>query len=175
MADKEKIRVTKLDAARAQMETAIRLYFTDGDPIAVHTLAAAAHQILHDISAKRSGPPSIREFQFIRPGCEAEWHRTVTDEENFFKHADRDPDRVLEFMPHKAPAFLIDGCQLYRSLTDDWPALFKLFTTWMALRNPKLIIPAPENEEFYRSFREHYGETDKLRFYQEMGPDRPRA
>jgi len=175
MEDDQKISVSKLDAARAQLETAIRLYFTDGEPIAVHTLAAAAHQILHDISEKRGGPSSVRGFQFIRPGFEKDWHQTVTAEQNFFKHADRDPDAVLEFLPRKAPVFIVDGCQLYRWLTDEWPPLFKLFTTWMALRKPKWIIPAPEDEEFYRSFREHYKESDKLRFYQELGPDRARS
>jgi hypothetical protein len=37
-----KIVVTKLDAARRQLKTAIRHGFEDGDPVAIHTLIAAA-------------------------------------------------------------------------------------------------------------------------------------
>jgi hypothetical protein len=33
-----KVRVTKLDAAKKQLETAIMLYFHDGDPVSIHTL-----------------------------------------------------------------------------------------------------------------------------------------
>ena len=175
MTEHQKIQISKLDAARAQLETAIQLYFTNENEVAVHTLATAAHQVFHDVSKKRGGPPSIRGFQFVRPGFEKEWRQTVTAEQNFFKHADRDPDEVLEFMPRKTLAFMIDGCQLYRSLATDWPPLFKLFTVWMAIiRKPELLVPAAEDEEFYRYFRGKYGEEERLRFYQELGPDRPR-
>jgi hypothetical protein len=39
--------VTKQSAARSQLETAIRLWFYEGDPVAIHTLAVAAHDCLH--------------------------------------------------------------------------------------------------------------------------------
>lgn len=32
--------VTKIDAARRQLEVAVLLYFNDRDPLAIHTLAA---------------------------------------------------------------------------------------------------------------------------------------
>jgi hypothetical protein len=37
---KRGIRITKMDAARLQLRTAIRLWFADGDPIAIDTLVA---------------------------------------------------------------------------------------------------------------------------------------
>src|SRR5207245_10811773 len=40
MTDNAKITVTKLDAARRQLRTAIRLWFEEGDPVSIHTLAA---------------------------------------------------------------------------------------------------------------------------------------
>ena len=51
-----KIRVTKLDAALRQLNTAITLWFRDGDEVAIHTLAAASHQIVYDIVRKKNGP-----------------------------------------------------------------------------------------------------------------------
>jgi len=38
------IKVSKLDAARRQLETAIRLYFSEADPISIHALMSAAYQ-----------------------------------------------------------------------------------------------------------------------------------
>jgi len=45
MTIKPKLKISKLDAAKRQLETAIRLYFNEADPVSVHTLAGAAHTI----------------------------------------------------------------------------------------------------------------------------------
>ncbi len=47
------IRVSKLNAARRQLNCALELWFSDKDEVSVHTLAAAAHQIIYDISKKK--------------------------------------------------------------------------------------------------------------------------
>jgi hypothetical protein len=52
--DDTKIVVTKLDAARRQLKTAIKLWFEDGDPVAIHTLIVAAYEII-DILAGAKG------------------------------------------------------------------------------------------------------------------------
>ncbi len=45
--------VTKLDAARRQLHTAIRLFFANEDMVSVHTLTRASHEILRTLlSAK---------------------------------------------------------------------------------------------------------------------------
>ena len=38
--------ISKLDAAKRQLEMAIKLYFNDDDPISIHTLASASEEIL---------------------------------------------------------------------------------------------------------------------------------
>ena len=52
----EGIRVSKLDAARRQLDCAIELWFADKDAVSTHGLAAAAHQIIHDTNRKKGGP-----------------------------------------------------------------------------------------------------------------------
>ena len=44
------VTLSKLDVARRQLETAIRLYFYDGDFVSTHTLAAAACKVLNDLT-----------------------------------------------------------------------------------------------------------------------------
>lgn len=44
------LHISKLDSARRQLETAVRLFFVDGDPVSVHTLAAAAGEVLADLA-----------------------------------------------------------------------------------------------------------------------------
>ena len=53
---KQKLRLTKLDAARRQLETAVRLYFHEGDPVSTHTLAAAAYNVLRALNKRQGGP-----------------------------------------------------------------------------------------------------------------------
>jgi hypothetical protein len=94
-----KIRVSKLDAACRQLRTAITLWFTGGDPIAIHTLAFAAYEVLHHLSKKRD--PFRRDLIFDTDHIKVEhlgdWNKLIRRHANFFKHADRDGDSVIEF------------------------------------------------------------------------------
>ena len=47
--------LTKITAARRQLDAAIRMGFLAEDAIAIHTIVAAAYRILRDIKAKRGG------------------------------------------------------------------------------------------------------------------------
>lgn len=49
------LRLSKLDAARRQLETATKLYFEHGDEVSIHTLAAAAYSVIRDINEHRGG------------------------------------------------------------------------------------------------------------------------
>ena len=44
-----KIRVNKPDAARRQLDQAIVLFFSNADPVPIHTLAMAAFRVLKDL------------------------------------------------------------------------------------------------------------------------------
>jgi hypothetical protein len=46
-------RIAKLDAAERQLTAAIRLFFQEGDSLAVHTLACAAHDVLQSLMRHR--------------------------------------------------------------------------------------------------------------------------
>ena len=95
------IRVSKLDAASRQLRTAITLWFTDGDPVATHSLAFASYEVLHTLSKKRD--PYRRDLIFdsdlIKDEYRSDWNKRIKRHAYFFKHADRDGDSVIEFNP----------------------------------------------------------------------------
>ena len=68
----KKLPITKLDAARRQLETAIPLWFQDADPVSVHTLVMAADGIPRAFNKKRGGQPMLRDpnHPHIRLECE---------------------------------------------------------------------------------------------------------
>ena len=47
------VRLTKLEAARRQIESAIWLWFVGDDLVSVHALTAAAHRLLLELAALR--------------------------------------------------------------------------------------------------------------------------
>lgn len=53
MAHQADIHITKLEAARRQLCTAIRMYFAEEDELAIHTVASAAYGIIRDLKEQR--------------------------------------------------------------------------------------------------------------------------
>jgi len=57
--------VTKLDAAKRQLCTAIRIFFEDYDVVSVYTLAHAALEMFEG-RPKKEGGPKIRHFDVLK-------------------------------------------------------------------------------------------------------------
>ena len=105
----EIVTVKKLEAAKRQLHTAITLWFADGDFVAVHTLACAAHQIVHDIKEKNKGAELLLDSCVIRDEFRKEYLAEMRKAMRFFKHADRDPDPngTVEFSPAITDLFIL--------------------------------------------------------------------
>jgi hypothetical protein len=85
--------ISKLQAAERQLNCAIRLYFADDDLLAVHTLSRAAFRILFDIYPERSSDGFDRDLDKLI--AELGW-RKFNRVTNFLKHADNDPEGILD-------------------------------------------------------------------------------
>jgi hypothetical protein len=88
LVDEDRMNITKLDAAKRQLATAIQLYFENCDPVSVHTLVMAAGEII-DRLCESKGSLTIREqfFAMIKPERRKEFGRRLNEARNFFKHA----------------------------------------------------------------------------------------
>ena len=71
----------------------------DKDDVSIHTLAAAAHQIIHDINQQKCGEELLFDSAVIKDEYRDEFISLVKTPMNFFKHADRDAEEILEFPP----------------------------------------------------------------------------
>ncbi len=93
-----KVTCSKRDAAVRQLDVAIGLLLTDGDPLAVRTLAGAAYGILADIAEDQKHGSSWRTKIIEDSGLsEKETLRVLNSAQNYLKHADRDPTSFLSF------------------------------------------------------------------------------
>lgn len=112
------IRATKLEAARRELDSGIRLLFAKEDALAVHTIAFAAYGLLSDLSKAAGRTKTLRlleEDASLREG--KQFWEDLKQLANFLKHADRDPDSVIEGIPEECnEAILFVGCFLLREL-----------------------------------------------------------
>lgn len=120
--------LTSIDAAHRQLAMAVRLFFNDGDPVSVHTLACAAREI-YEKSLRAHGRERVIDTIALD---RTDWHEseilhTLNERRNFFKHptkgdlkfSDEDNDCVLlvasldctelcgDGSPQEASAFLL--------------------------------------------------------------------
>ena len=57
-----RIVITKLDAARRQLDTAIELFFANGDFVSIHALAYAAYTLTRNLCDKTNNPASFTRW-----------------------------------------------------------------------------------------------------------------
>jgi hypothetical protein len=138
-----KIKVSKLDAARRQLEGAIELWFRDADPIVVHAVISGAYQISQDLNKKRGNKDATLEGWaevHIKPGHVKEALQILRRPRNFVKHADRDPDDILEFDPGATPYEILLTLHGLRALDGQTSDLQAAFMFWICVNRPNLIL-----------------------------------
>src|SRR4051812_3487272 len=99
--------VSKLEAAKRQLDCAIELWFLDKDPVCIHALAHAAHDIVHAVNRNRTGKEILFDSSVIVDEHRSEVINLFKKPGNFFKHADKDPNGVIEFHPLGAMLFML--------------------------------------------------------------------
>jgi hypothetical protein len=139
----EKIVVTKLDVGRRQLKTAIRLWFQDADPVPVHTLAYAAYEIIHVLSKKHDPyrDTLIFDADMIKEEYLRDWNKKIRESANFFKHADRDAEDSLEFMPSLTVLFIMGAAFGLRLMKEASGTEEQTMFYWLCFHHPDWIKP----------------------------------
>lgn len=148
--------ITKIDAAKSQLATAIWLYFEDRDPISVHTLVHAASEIIDRLcDAKDLRSMRAAMLESIKP----EYRKMVVDKlnkpANFFKHAATSkPGEVLrDFNEDRNLLAILQATDGLRLLGIDTPHA-KTFGKWIAFVEPTLLLNPPPREQVVQIFGE---------------------
>jgi hypothetical protein len=134
--------IGKLEAARRQIEFAMRAHFEKRDPFAIHTVTEAAFGILRALADKRG---SVRIHQVIvdriKPGMESEYWWYINRASNFLKHADRDPDAILEDVNEEInDSSIFLAIAYYADLsTEPISRTMNLFFVWFLCSHPNLM------------------------------------
>lgn len=140
--------LTKKDVAQKQLVTAIRLFFNDDDPISIFSLAANAWEII-DVLCNKANIQSISNQmrQNISNGQDLKKDYINSPFRNFFKHADKDSDRVIEnFDETIVDSIIFLGVEDYLRLINKSPVEFQVFQLWYLATNPEKISYASLKE-----------------------------
>jgi hypothetical protein len=141
----QSLKIPKLDAARRQLEAAISLFFENGDPVAIHTLACAAYDIIDNVNHSRGGKDMFVKRRYTQlPGRPS--RAVLNSVQNFFKHADNDPEAELEFFPEMTEPIMADSCKTYMEMTGQSVALFHCMMWWFKSREGAEGFDFPEEK-----------------------------
>lgn len=134
--------VTKLNAAKRQLNEAIRLFFDRRDSVSIHTLTVASEQILSDICNARGIKGRFRyNSDIIREEARSRWIAHLKEAQNFFKHADRDsdPKGTLKFNADQTIWIMFEAILMYGRFTNESTHEAKVFLFWFSLTEPDLL------------------------------------
>jgi len=135
-----KQKVTKLEAARRQLSTAIELWFHDKDVVSVHTLAHASYEIVHVISKKKNRKYDlIFDSMVVKDEHRSEFNKKIKKYAEFFKHADRDAEATIEFPPQASEFFMMYSIMGLETIEETKTDMESAFVWWFFLQNPHFL------------------------------------
>jgi hypothetical protein len=141
--------INKEWAARGQLHTAISLWFSNGDPVSIHTLAAAAQGILQGLVGKNHDKPHMREWiKKLSPDV----RKKVRDPQNFFKHASTDPKETRLYQPYIGDLIIADAALLHQDLYGLTPGI-RAFTIRLSFEQPGIFKPEELAEQITQGIR----------------------
>ena len=108
------------------IETAIRFWFANGDYLSIHVLASAAYRTLSDITSKSGLNLWLTEVI---------GHEELTRAYDFIRHASRDVNEVLEFVPDRNILLLAATITVFENVfkyrTGSMSVLMIRFLLWL--------------------------------------------
>jgi hypothetical protein len=166
MAEGLRTDISKQEAAKRELETAIALYFCDDDAVSIHVLASAASQILYDVCQHR-GVRSFRDtsLDYIVENYHREWIKRTRQAFEYFKHARADAaEELARFHPNANDFVLFAACFDYANLyglTDANPAIICYFGWFLGTRPEMMREGFPHRDTIRGSFKELVGMAPK--------------
>jgi hypothetical protein len=136
--------LTKSDVARRQLVTAIRLFFSNGDPVSVYTLASNAWEVIDELCRLR-GVDSASDQTRTHLDAPKDLKKNYINApyRNFFKHANKDPDgKVTDFDAVSSEGVLFLAAEDYTRLNKKSPIEMQVYSYWFCAKYPEKLSPS---------------------------------
>ena len=171
------INVNKIEVAERQIETAIKMYFHEFDPISTHTLTLAGYNILRELKLKHEfsyisirphkkvdidNPPTGHAYSYITEKYRKKFFDMVSKPGNFFKHGG-DINEIFTFYPATTEYFIYEA---QSELTINYKVnnfYFFAFRMWFMVHHPDVMILPEEAKKILREI--HLTSKKEYRFH----------
>ncbi|MFY9839778.1 MAG: hypothetical protein WAK55_25555 [Xanthobacteraceae bacterium] len=146
--------ITKQQAVRHLIHSAVRMICAGEDPFAIQLLVQSADKLLIDLAKKTKRKLPFAWGEFVKPQYENAVIATIRETSNFFKHADKDHDAAL----HVVDIALMNILQLsicvvnYAALFGEWTDHMKLAFFIGKVIHPDGFVRPDERERFDAAF-----------------------
>jgi len=145
--------LTKLNVAERQLVEAVKLFFEKRDPVSIHTLTGAAIGILEPILEHKKvniyNQPLVFHPEIIKIWAKPEYEDvflySFRKHQNFFKHADKEPEGKIEFNLALNNLKLLYGIMLHDIIADYYLYEFFIYKIWFQIKHPNLFIDKGES------------------------------
>lgn len=130
------LRLNKINVAEAHIVSAVKLYFENAHPASVYLLASAAREIMTTLGIKAGGETFLHQLSAWTGQPLEQTAKKAHAFARFFKHADKDPDAVIEFPEDEADGVLFIAGREFATVTGGMPVhaqvyeAFFLAKTW---------------------------------------------
>lgn len=141
------MRVSKLRVVEAHLETAIKLIAIEASPISTHLIIMACEEMIESVAKHKNVAPPADMRDFIVDEYQKDYRKLNRQMYNFFKHADRDADDILD-SPATRQLQTINELKLalnlrnFASVGGKFPPCMTSYTSAIILKYPHIVKPA---------------------------------
>lgn len=133
--------LTRREVARRELVKAIWEFFSGGDPVVIHLLAAAARDVCAPV-ARATGRQTFADLfdQVVVPEYRDSMRDFLRGPYNFFKHGGSNPDEQLPyFNPVLNDMLLLEACADYREAFGVCEREMAVFLSWHMITYPDVL------------------------------------
>lgn len=160
-------KITKIEAARNQLQTAIDIWFSEGDQVSICTLAYASHEIIHRIYRLEGHTDLMFDSVNIKDEHRDDFAKFIKAAPNFFKHANNetDQDDEIEFSTGLSEllilASIVGLIRMSKILNNSESA----FMYWQRIHHPSWFSSNGVGGEMPIDIRDKLAEIGRPMFY----------
>jgi hypothetical protein len=143
-------RMTKQEAIRHLIHSAVRMVAAREDPFTIHLVVQSADKLLIDLAQKRGKPLALEWTENIKDEYRGPLIKVFRETYNFLKHADTDHDETLHVgaIAESNVLQLAVGCANYHSQFGEWTDHMKLMFNFAKLVAPNSFVMERDREVF---------------------------
>jgi hypothetical protein len=129
----QSIKLSKAAVAKNQLETAITIWFSYGDPISILTLANASNNCYAALGGHVGKPSPFQEWLSNQTKPFQDRNRYV---QNWVKHGKKDLTKTPSYSPMVGEVLMFDSIECHQNLFQAQTHLMTLFIARWTIENP---------------------------------------